>query len=76
MRKPRRVILKIELTTEAASAIDQSIESFGLTKAAAVSRIILCVCSLDDISQATILGQVPKEMGIDVAKEWLESQSK
>jgi hypothetical protein len=73
MRKPRRVILKVELTPEAAQAIDHHIDKFGLTKAAAMSRLILWACSLDDLSQAALLGQLPAGAGVDVAQEWLES---
>jgi hypothetical protein len=63
----RRIVLRVELLPGSKANLDAFCDRTGMTKVAAVSRLIDWFCHQNDMIQALVQGLVPKAIEADVA---------
>jgi hypothetical protein len=68
----KRVIMRLELEPGSKKGLDEFCDRTGMTKVAALSRLIDWFCSQPDNVQAIIQGLIPKFIAPDVAEIILE----
>jgi len=76
MNAPKRVIMRIEVSAGVPERLGRTVDAFGSTNIAVVSRLVDCFVRQDDETQATILGVMPKGSGINATARVLESVRK
>jgi len=64
----KRVIMRIEIAPSSKAGLDHFCEATGMTKLAAVSRLIDWFCEQDETLQAMVQHLVPVGIEVDVAK--------
>ncbi len=68
----KRVIMRLELEPGSKEGLDEFCDRTGMTKVAALSRLIDWFCGQPDNVQAMIQGLIPKFIAADVAEIILE----
>lgn len=63
-----RIIVRIELTPQAKSHINEMCKKNGMTQVAMLSRMVEWFAHQSDMIQAAVLGQYPVELEADIAK--------
>jgi hypothetical protein len=76
MKATKRVIMRIDVSAGVTEQLGRTVDEFGSTNIAVVSRLVDCLVKLDDETQATILGLMPKASGINATARVLESVRK
>jgi uncharacterized hydantoinase/oxoprolinase family protein len=64
----KRIIMRIEIAPASKTRLDQFCEDTGMTKLAAVSRLIDWFCEQDETVQAIVQHLFPSAIEADVAK--------
>jgi len=64
----RRVIIRLELTPQAKSALESVCERNGMTQVAVSSRLVEWFSLQSEMLQAAILGHYPKDIERDIAR--------
>jgi hypothetical protein len=59
MGKPRRIIMRVDVSPGTREALDATTERFGSTYISVCSRAITWLCQQDDVIQATVLQNHP-----------------
>ena len=73
MKSAKRVIMRIEVSPGAPARLVEAADRFLSTNNSVVSRLIDCIVKQDEETQATILGLMPKEGGINATARILEN---
>jgi hypothetical protein len=63
-----RIIVRIELTPEAKSHVNELCKRAGMTQVAMISRMVEWFAGQSDMIQAAVLRQYPAELEADIAK--------
>lgn len=63
-----RIIVRIELTPDAKSRLNELCKKAGMTQVALLSRLVEWFAGQNDMIQAAVLGQYPAELEADIAK--------
>lgn len=63
-----RIIVRIELTPDAKSRLNELCKKAGMTQVALLSRLVEWFAGQNDMIQAAVLGQYPTELEADIAK--------
>ena len=72
----KRVIMRVELDPQSKDRLDEFCEQTGMTKIAAVSRLIDWFCGQGDTVQALVQGLYPRLIEGDIAQIILEQLAK
>ncbi|HRK31205.1 MAG TPA: hypothetical protein PLD59_09015 [Tepidisphaeraceae bacterium] len=72
----KRVIVRLELSSQAKKALQQTCDRNGMTQVAVSSRLVEWFHSQSDMLQAAILGHYPKQLEADIARLIIERMAK
>jgi len=73
MTKPRRVIMRIEITPHARDGLGDHCDQTGMTQVATASRLVEWFCRQDDVIQAGVLGLFPEDLSANLPSMILKS---
>jgi hypothetical protein len=76
MKAPKRIIMRIEVPAGVPERLARTVDEFGSTNIAVVSRLIDCFVKQNDETQATVLGVMPGSKPSDATGRILESSRK
>lgn len=75
-RMSTKVAIRIAVTATAKTIIEKLSDQTGLKEIAIASRLYEWFAGQDDAVRASILGTIPESMRTDVARIWMERESK
>jgi len=72
---PPRIIVRIELTPNAKTKLNDLSDRTGMTQVSLLSRLVEWFANESELVQAAVLGHYPREISADIAKLIMKKMS-